>query len=104
MANSYLQDEKFIAPYMEDLVNFCSTFMQPASCKGFISLHKVIIDNLVRFNLKPEYFCEKISKTCNTNYYIEDKHEDYRDRVLLDKPAHIQDDEFIQKLYDGMKG
>lgn len=104
LVDSYLTDEKFIAPYMEDIVQWCSTFMQPESCSGFVKLHHVIIDNLVRFNLKPEYFCEKISKTCDTNYYIEDKHEDFRDRVLKDKPEHIQDDEFIQKLYDGMKG
>ena len=95
LVDSYLTDEKFIAPYMEDIVQWCSTFMQPDSCSGFVKLHSVIIDNLVRFNLKPEYFCEKISKTCDTNYYIEDKHEDYRDRVLKDKPEHIQDDEFI---------
>jgi len=95
--NSYLTDDKFMQPAWDYLDNVCGMIMTESTCVGFLKLRHVIIKNLIQFDLKPEYFCEEVYKTCDTDYYVEDKYEDYVARVVADKPASIANDDFVQK-------
>ena len=52
---------------------------------------------LKSFDLRPDFFCEKVWKSCDTNLYTVLPPEDYVERVLKDKPEMIKDDNFINK-------
>jgi sphingomyelin phosphodiesterase len=77
--------------------------MTDVTCKGFLELRHVIIKSIVDFNTKPEYFCEEVYKTCDTDYYVENKPEDYVKKILADKPKDLANDDFVQNLYEEMK-
>lgn len=57
---------------------------------------------LKSFDLRPDFFCEKVWKSCDTNLYTVLPPEDYVERVLKDKPEIIKDDDFINKQYQAI--
>ena len=89
-------------PYIQDALNICEIAVAPRVCKGFLNLREIFVSNLIDFDLKPDYFCEEIVKTCDTNLYVEKPVDDYIKRVLADKPESIKDDDFINKKYKEM--
>jgi len=55
-------------------------------------------------NYLPDFYCEETTKECKTDLYQSELPETYIERVIADKPASIENDDFVQKLYEGMKG
>jgi len=57
-----------------------------------------------RLNSLPDFYCEETTKECKTDLYQNELPETYIERVLADKPEEIKEDDFVQKLYQSMKG
>jgi len=88
-------------PIMEAINQVCVTYQSPEVCKGYMGLHEMIIRNFVEFNLKPEFFCEQVYPGVRHQLVPRGQVRRLRTkRVLSDKPAFIDNDDFVQKLYD----
>lgn len=58
-----------------------------------------ILENLAGLIVSPEYSCEVELHFCNREWYSVDTVEAYAQRILKDKPAALQDDDFMNQLY-----
>lgn len=52
------------------------------------------------FQLVPDFFCEEIMPYCDTDFYKPLNVTDFIDDILKDKPAKIQNDDYLQKIYE----
>lgn len=72
-------------------------------CPGIVKMMgDVIVPTLTKFALSPDYVCNKLVQSCNDVDFRILTRESYVDRVLADKPNHIQDNDFVNKLYKQM--
>lgn len=71
-------------------------------CSGLTNLVLAGWPELKKFHLVPDFFCEEVMPYCDTNLYTPLKDSDYVDKVMKDKPAHIKNDDFIQKTYEAI--
>jgi len=81
----------------------CGIKLAWGECWGMVHMAGgAIADNLVLFLLEQNYFCENVVPVCrNQHYELLDAWE-YIDRILEDKPEHIQGDDFVDNLYKEM--
>lgn len=101
MFDEFIQTRTFLDPveYMCTLV--CATTLDYHSCEMFVKNNEpLIMEALLGYNLKDDFFCEKILPICDTNYYTEDKPQDYIKKILADKPKELEKDDFVNNLYE----
>ena len=74
--------------------------MDRKACAGVLEyMVPVIGNNLPDRFLNSDFFCEEVFPVCKTHYqqkYVDD----FEEEVLLDKPEHTKDNNFINDLYD----
>lgn len=63
----------------------------------------IIIPTLTNFLLGPDYLCANVLNMCQQEF-VELKQDDYVERVLAHKPDSLKSNDFVQKLYDSIKG
>lgn len=94
-----------VLEYLTDDLCFIGRFnLYMNNCRGF-SRHFVpgLLDNLSELVLTPEYFCPLMG-LCDPNPIYEPLDaEIYVKQILADKPAYLQGDDFIDKLYQEIK-
>ena len=72
-------------------------------CPGAVKIMgDVIVPVLANFLLSPDYVCSRILTMCDP-VYKELSQDDFVTRVLSDKPNHIKDNDFVDKLYQSIK-
>lgn len=73
-------------------------------CPGAVQeMGDIIVPVLANFLLGPDYLCANVLNYCQTEF-VEMSQADFVTRVLANKPAFLQENDFVQKLYDGIKG
>lgn len=60
---------------------------------------KPLMENFKKKTFNPSYFCEVLVPICQESQFEVLKVEDYTNRILSDKPESIQNNDFIDKLY-----
>lgn len=61
------------------------------------------MDNLASFLVSPEYSCQVELGYCNRDWYTLDTPQTYADRVLKSKPEYLQNDNFLDFMYEEIK-
>lgn len=59
----------------------------------------VILPELTTFLLSPSYFCGRITGSCTNKWKAIDPNE-FIDRQLDSKPSFVQNNDYIDRLYD----
>jgi len=96
ISNSYVQ---YVIE--NQLTKLCEGHVDKDVClKTMRNLGPVIVENAVAFKLSPNYFCEFVLTLCDAKDFKELDPLEYINKILSDKPAHIQKDSFITDLYD----
>lgn len=57
------------------------------------------MDNLAGLIISPQYSCEVELHYCNREWYTLDSAEAYAERVLANKPVELQNNDFMNQLY-----
>ena len=79
----------------------CGFKLDLGVCKGFIDYYADgVLENVFDINLHPGYICQTYLKICTFDQFKEEDPMIFVRDVLKDKPEIIQDDEFVNKLYD----
>lgn len=74
-------------------------------CKGIMrSIGKVLVDSFTSSILSPDYFCEELAPTCEVSGWESTGPWDYVNRLIDSKPAALKKNDYINKLYDQIKG
>lgn len=101
-ANSTVDLIEQVADYVcaNDIQNLNNTV-----CHGAVSeMTEIIVPVITESLLNPEYFCSEFLGQCDSsNYYLFDA-ENYTDTLLKTKPANIQNDDYVNKLYQSIAG
>lgn len=88
----------------ENLIYFLVSFFTTNRQADAISdaYVRVMMENLKVKTFEPEYFCEVLIPACNNkrNKYKVLEVSDFEERILSDKPEIIQDNNYINNLYD----
>jgi hypothetical protein len=100
-AADYLVSTKIFQSVGETAASLvCGIFLSFDDCYGFThEAGHVIILNMVDFMLGPAYVCENMLNVCSQTTYKLLNATDYINLMLSDKPAHIQNNTFINDLY-----
>ena len=83
------------------LAFLCGGILKYDVCWGFIdtSAH-AIVDSLTGFVLSPNFYCEEVAMVCETKEFKFSDPNDYVRRILNDKPEFVNDDNYLNSLYD----
>lgn len=101
-ANSTVDLIEQVADYV--CANYVKVFNDEI-CHGAVSeMTEIIVPVISQSLLDPDYFCSEFLGQCDsTNYYMFDA-ENYTDNLLKTKPANIQNDDYVNKLYQSVAG
>ena len=73
-------------------------------CPGAVTeMGDVIVPTLANFLLSPDYLCSRVLGYC-AEEFVELSQDDYVKRVLSDKPEFLKSNDYVHKLYQGIKG
>ena len=74
----------------ESLQWICEFALVPQVCRGYIyNTAPIVVNATLNFNLKPDFFCEEVVRTCEPVHFRVLKPEDHIKRVLSTKPEDI---------------
>jgi hypothetical protein len=70
----------------------CSAYLSWSTCSGFVNqFADLITSNLLKLNLKSNYFCTEVFDTCPAwdSNYVELDENNYVENMLASKPANV---------------
>jgi len=74
-------------------------------CHGAVAeMGDVLVPVLEQSLLDPDYFCSEFLGQCSSKNYYFFEAEGYVDTILKTKPANIQNDNYLNSLYQSIKG
>ncbi|CDW80649.1 saposin b domain-containing protein [Stylonychia lemnae] len=79
----------------------CSTDLSFSICRGYVnSLKDVVIKQLEGIITSPKYLCTDALNICEQKYFELLDPNDFTGKMLADKPNVIQNDDFMNNLYE----
>ena len=92
-----------IAEYF--IIQVCKTIIDsPDVCIGAVKdMGEFLVPSILSSTLHPNYFCSRMVGFCAKPNYKTSKSSKFIDRILAEKPAKIQNNDFISKLYEEME-
>ena len=60
------------------------------------------MDNLSEIILSPDYFCPLMNMCEPDNFFMPIDVQNDIEKILVDKPAYLEDDDFIDKIYENV--
>lgn len=88
------------------LVVICEGFLRESTCVGFWNVFAdMIVQNLLKLNLRPDYMCTEVLDMCPSydSDYVELNETDWVSSIMGDKPASLQGDDFVDRLYEEIR-
>ena len=86
-------------------IEYCAAGMEKREvCMGAVyDMGPIVASELVNSVFEPKYFCSRIVGFCSRPVFKTLESSDYVEKVIADKPAEIQNNDFVENIYNEIK-